>query len=187
MDEDKLLMIKFQNGDKDAFEELISKYRHKAISFAIRFGCDHYIAEDIVQECFAYLYVNRNNYNIKFSFKTYLYAMIKNKSIDYMRKWNRVCPSSEVDMMGISLNTPEEIYLQKEESEELNSQVKKLKDDYKTVVYLIDYEGFTYKEAASIMKKTVPQIKILVFRARKKIKTLYCNGGLNSDFTKSKG
>ncbi|GAA0182315.1 RNA polymerase sigma factor RpoE [Clostridium sediminicola] len=177
MDEDKSLMIRFQNGDKEAFEELILKYRQNATNFAVRFLNDSYIAEDIVQECFAYLYVNRDKYNIKFSFKTYLFTMIKNKSIDYIRKWNRVSPCSDVEINEINLNSPEEIYIQKEENNEINRNINKLKDDYKTVVYLIDYEGFTYKETARIMKKTLPQIKIMIYRARKKLKTLYCNGG----------
>lgn len=187
MDDDKSLMLKFQKGDKEAFEELILKYRDNAVNFATRFVHDYYIAEDIVQECFAYLYVNRGKYNIKFSFKTYLFTMIKNKAIDYIRKWNRVSPYSEVEINEINTNSPEEIYLQKEENEEINQNIKKLKDDYRTVVYLIDYEGFTYKETATIMKKTVSQIKIMVYRARKKLKTFYCNGGLNNEFTKSQG
>lgn len=170
MGDDKSLMHRFQKGDKEAFEELILKYRDNAVNFAIRFVHDYYTAEDIVQECFAYLYVNRDKYNIKFSFKTYLFTMIKNKSIDYIRKWNRVSPCSEVEITEINTNTPEEIYILKEDHEEINDKIKKLKHDYRTVIYLIDYEGFTYKETSRIMKKTVSQIKILIYRARKKLK-----------------
>ena len=46
------------------------------------------------------------------------------------------------------------------------------KEDYKTAIYLIDYEGFSYKEAGIILKKNSAQMKILIFRARRKLKSL---------------
>ena len=49
--------------------------------------------------------------------------------------------------------------------------MKKLKPEYHQILWLIYFEGFTNKEAASIMKKSVHSIETLVYRARKSLKT----------------
>lgn len=178
MDEDKLLMKEFQDGNKKSFEKIIIKYRASAISFAERYIHDRYMAEDIVQESFAYLYVYRDRYNSKYSLKTYLFTIIRNKSIDYFRKNSKVDLWEECYMMdkmrdniGDSKNNLEEIILKREENNMLKENIKKLKIEYQTAIYLIDYEEFSYKEAAKIMNKNLAQMKILVFRARRKLRT----------------
>ncbi|WP_026894688.1 RNA polymerase sigma factor [Clostridiisalibacter paucivorans] len=175
MNEDKVLMTKFQNGDKYSFEQLILKYRNTGISFAKRFLHDRYMAEDVVQESFAYIYVYRDRYNDKYSFKTYLFTIIRNKSIDYIRKENRIVLYK--DDSFVDLNSPEERVIEKEDKDLLNISINKLNDSYRTAIYLIDYEGFKYKEAAKIMGKNLAQMKILIYRARKKLKCLLEKGG----------
>ena len=86
MKDDKILMKEFQNGNEESFEKLIIKYRNSAVYFSSRYTMDKYIAEDIVQEAFAYIYVYKDKYNEKYAFKTYLFTIIRNKSIDYIRK-----------------------------------------------------------------------------------------------------
>lgn len=171
MDEDKLLMKKFKEGNEGCFEELIIKYRNAAVRFAAQYTKDEYIAEDIAQESFAYLYVYKDKYNEKYSFKTYLFTIIKNKSIDYYRKiMKEKYRQSSCDLS--SFDTPEEITLKNERKNLVINNINKLKKDYKTAVYLIDYEEFSYKEAGKIMGKNMAQMKILVYRARKKLKLL---------------
>ena len=57
-----------------------------------------------------------------------------------------------------------------EQLEDYVMTIDKLKEEYKTAIYLIDYERFSYKEAGIIMGKNSAQMKILIFRARKKLK-----------------
>ena len=44
---------------------------------------------------------------------------------------------------------------------------KSIKPEYQNILYLIDIEGFSYKETAHILKKTDTNIKVLIHRARK--------------------
>lgn len=170
MDKDKELMAKFQNGDKKAFEQLVIKYRYNAISFSQRFIHDPFMAEDITQDAFAYIYVYRDKYNSKYSFKTYLFTIIRNKSIDYFRKkQDRPLYDKALISQGENL---EETIIKKDRANCVNRNIDKLKEDYKTVIHLIDYEGFSYHEAAKIMGKSKAGIKILIYRARKKLKSL---------------
>ena len=171
LEEDKILMKKFQKGNDEAFEKLIVKYRASAVYFAQRYTKDKYIAEDIAQESFTYLYVYKDKYNEKYSFKTYLFTIIRNKSIDYIRKSKR--EELKDNLCGFTyLDNPEELLIKHERKYLVINNINKLKEDYKTAIYLIDYEGFSYKEAGIILKKNSAQMKILIFRARRKLKSL---------------
>ncbi|SKC88274.1 RNA polymerase sigma factor [Maledivibacter halophilus] len=171
MDTDKELMASFQGGDKDAFERLIIKYRHKAISFSQRFIHDPFMAEDIVQDAFAYIYVYKDKYNSKYSFKTYLFTIIRNKSIDYIRK-KRDTPLYDDKSLISKGEALEDTIIKRDKANCVNRNLNKLKEDYKTAIHLIDYESFSYKEAAKIMGKSNAGIKVLIYRARKKLKSL---------------
>lgn len=171
MDEDKILMQKFQDGDEQSFEALMVKYRSAAVYFAEKYTFDKFIAEDIAQESFAYLYVYKDKYDDKYSFKTYLFTIIRNKSIDYYRKIKRDNLQYDLDNLSSS-DTLEDTILKNERRILFKNNINKLKEDYKVAIYLIDYEQFTYKEAGKVMNKNLAQMKILIFRARKKLKFL---------------
>lgn len=169
MREDNALMSKFKAGDRESFEKLILKHREGAVNFARRYLNDGYMAEDIVQESFADIFVYRDRYRDNFSFKTYLFTIIKNKSIDYIRKKHAV-PQDEIKTDGYE--SPEQIVLDNEQRNYIRRMINRLKEDYRTVLYLLEYEDFSYEEIARIMGKNLGQVKILVFRARQKLKTI---------------
>ncbi|WP_102401720.1 RNA polymerase sigma factor [Haloimpatiens massiliensis] len=168
MEEDLHLMRKFKDGDLESFEKIVIKYRKSAVAFSQSYVHDYYIAEDIVQESFGYIYVYKEKYNEKYKFKTYLFTIIRNKSIDYIRKKSTV-PLSEIHN-DISKDDTVESILNQEKRKMLKDKIYELKDEYRNVIYLIDFEGFSYKEAAEIMGKNLMQIKILIYRARKKLR-----------------
>ncbi|MBZ9637713.1 RNA polymerase sigma factor [Clostridium sp. FP1] len=108
------------------------------------------------------------SYNNKYSFKTFLYTVIRNKCIDYLRK------QKPVNIDDIKLRTPsaEDIVMKKEDRLFVTKLLGKLREDYKTALYLYEYEGMSYKDIAKIMIKSVGQVKIIIFRARKKLQNL---------------
>ena len=62
---------------------------------------------------------------------------------------------------------PELHLLEQEGKEELYRALKSLKEEYQEVLLLTELEGMKLKEAARVMGKTLPQIKVLAHRARK--------------------
>ena len=71
MEEDKYLYNNFLKGDMDSFKCLILKYKNNLIYFLLKYVKDMQIAEDISQDVFVYILVNKKKYNFKYSFKTY--------------------------------------------------------------------------------------------------------------------
>jgi len=169
MKEDKELISSFMDGDDIAFEALVLKYRQPAVQFSMQFVHDYYMAEDIAQESFASIYVYKERYNFKASFKTYLFTIVRNKSIDYIRKNKKI---SLEDVQAIDEISVEDLVVKQEEKIHLKNTIGMLKDDYKIAIYLIDYNDMSYEEAAKVMGKSSVQIKILIHRARKKLKLL---------------
>lgn len=166
-DGDNNLMQKSIEGDQSSFEELVIRHMDNAIFFAKRYVQDIYVAEEVVQESFADIYVNIERYRDNYSFKTYLYTIIKNKCIDYIRKNTRLDTYQHVEQEGMSA---EEIALNKERWSIFGKAFGKLKSEYKTVIYLYAYEEFSYEEISKIMGKNMGQIKILLYRARQSLK-----------------
>lgn len=173
---DSNIIDRYLEGDKEAFEDLIIEYRESAIAFAKQYTKDSYLAEDMVQEAFAYVYVYRDRYNKKYSFKTYLYTIIKNKSIDYIRKNSRLSSLDENIEVAATKDLEEEIIL-KEEKETLKDCLQIMKKEYREIIYLYEYEELSQKEIASILNMSLPMVKVTLFRARKKLKELYLKGG----------
>ncbi len=174
MHEDNILMERTQNGDKTAYESLVLKHRKKSIEFANSFLLNLSTAEDVVQECFAKVYINRHLYKPTYSFKTYLFTIIRNRCIDELRKEKHRTTVNIDDIYHVSDgSTPEQQLLTKETSQTIFTMLNSLQDNYKTALYLFAVDGMSYKQIAKVMQKTVPQVKILIFRARKKLKLLY--------------
>lgn len=175
---DNELMLLVKNGNKEAYEILMTKYLSQAKSFACKYVHDSYAAEDIVQESFADIYVQRFSFDQQYNFSTYLYAIIKNKALNYLKK-NRELPMSSFDEEAeipileqklIDQMTPETEYFKKSDFLELMVAIQRLKEDEKNLLYLYAVEEFTYKEIAEKLGITVMQVKIRLFRSRKKLK-----------------
>ena len=81
MDNDKILYENFLNGNKEAFDILMDKYRLNLIYFTNRFLNDVEASEDLAQDVFVYILINRKEYDFKYSMKTYLYTIAKSLSI----------------------------------------------------------------------------------------------------------
>ena len=176
--DDKEWMLLVRDGNKEAYEVLIKKHMSQAKAFALKYVHDTYAAEDIVQESFADIYVQRFNFDQQYSFSTYLYAIIRNKAMNYLKK-NRELPMSSfeeqtetplLEQKLIEDVTPETEYFRKTELRELMSAIQKLNEDEKNLLYLFAAEECTYKEIAGKLGITVTQVKIKLFRARKKLR-----------------
>lgn len=169
MDEKKLYQD-FLDGNIKAFEEIVYTYKNSLIAFITRYVKDLEIAEDISQEVFVDIYINKEKYNFKFSLKTYLYTIAKYKAIDYLKKMKSYETIENLEFVN-QKNTEDEILLYESNANVVNT-LKKLKKNYEIAIYLADIEKFSYKEIAKITKSTVPQVKVTIHRARKSLKNI---------------
>ena len=114
--------------------------------------------------------VNKEQYDFKYSFKTYLYMIAKCRAINYINREKRAISGLNYENLYIEDNDLEEIVYKNEKTKEIRKVINKLKPDYQAVICLTSLEGFKYKEVAKIMDKNVGQIKVMLNRAKKKLK-----------------
>lgn len=168
---DNELMARASAGYPKAYETLVLRYRREAWHYCYSLMKNEAWAEDIVQDCFVDIYVRREDYKDTFSFRTYLYAIIRHKSADYLRKAGRACFVQEdfLDAVALKESSPEEEYLKKESRDHVMEWLRELPDHQREALYLFCVEGMSYGEIARHMGKTAAQIKIWIYRARKKL------------------
>ncbi|MBU5313765.1 RNA polymerase sigma factor [Tissierella carlieri] len=167
MDE-RLQLLK--SGDENAFEEFVLKHRKEAVNFALSILKDYYAAEDVVQDSFAIFYVYRERLRDYSTLKSYLFSIIHNKSVDYIRDNNK---NIYTDYNIASTISPEEIILNKEKEHRFMDNFNKLDESQKSILYLYAFQQMSYKEISEVLDISLSKVKINIFRARKKLKALY--------------
>lgn len=169
-------MLSFREGNLEAFEWLVRKYRKPAVRFAYHLTGDYHTAEDLAQDCFAYLLVYPEKYDHRAAFQTYLFTILRNKSIDSIRKRTRQramvegqenaglkggqAQKDNPDGSGYgrsgSIHTqgaddPERLAILREEDLEWRRRLLQMKPDYCQAVYLVDVGQMSYEQAAAVM------------------------------------
>ena len=163
----------FLNGNNEDFNALIIKYRKELTYFIMTYVRNIDIAEDIAQDTFVYMIVNKKEYDFKYSFKTYLYTIAKSRALNYIKKNKKLISIEDVFFCRNDLDIDlENDFIQKEYYNEIRSSIKKLKKDYQIIIYLYDFQGFKYKEISKILNQNISKTKMLIHRARKALKNI---------------
>lgn len=168
--EDIILYSDFLDGNNEAFNKIISNYRIKLINFIFTYVKNKEIAEDLAQDTFVYLLINRKVYDFKYTLKSYLYTIAKCRALNYLRKEKKIIKLDESYMKNMEDSISIEDDLIKEENKRIIlNAIQKLKPQYKQAIFLRDIEELKYIDISRILNKSVPQIKVLIHRARKSL------------------
>lgn len=153
-------------------EEIYKEYSKKVYSYLLSLSKDANIAEELLQETFYSAVKNINKFRNESSVKTWLYAIAKNKWIDYcknMQKSNEV-EINENSIELVSDKTIEDDYLNKSELLDVCKKIHKMDEKSKEVIYLRIFTNFSFKEIADIIGKTENYARTIFFRAKNKLK-----------------
>lgn len=164
---------RFLDGDRDAFGEIVELYRENLIFFICRYVNDLDTAEDLAEDVFVELLVHPERFEQKSSLKTYLFAIARNKAVDWLRKHKRMQLVPIEDAGEIAdLMTLEESVAKSEQEKRLSDALNGIKEEYRTALHLVYLEDMSYDDAGKIMKKNRKQVENLVFRGKKALRAL---------------
>ncbi len=164
---------RYLDGDDSGIVEIIKTYKDGLTLYINGYVNNIFIAEDLMEEVFFKLASKRPRFSGKSSFKTWLYAIARNLTLDYLR-YNSKFVSDSIDEYGNFLaeeTNVEKEYLIQEQKIILHRSMRKLKNEYFQVLYLVYFEGFTNSDVATIMKKNKRQIENLIYRAKNSLKS----------------
>ncbi|MCI8409073.1 MAG: RNA polymerase sigma factor [Lachnospiraceae bacterium] len=164
---------RFLNGDDSGIVDIVKDYKDGLILYINRYVENILIAEELAEDTFFKLMVKKPRFLPHYSFKTWLYTIGRNVAMDYIRKKRKIVFDT---MENFEFLTREEdsllqAYLREEKKQIVHKAIGKLKPEYREVLQLIYFEEFTNTETAQIMKKSKRQVEMLVYRAKKSLKT----------------
>ncbi len=181
-DKEQKLIKKCVNGNLKAFDELIEKYEKTAYNIALRMLKNPEDAMDVSQEAFIKVFKSIKTFNFESAFSTWLYRIVTNTCLDFLRKRNSNIYSIdnpiqtedgeiERDIPDEALS-PEELLEKKLTKEMVNSAINKLEENHRTVIILRDIQGFSYEEISKILDCSIGTVKSRINRARKNLKDI---------------
>jgi len=167
---EKLLIQQTLNGDTKSFEHLVLLYQGKLMRF-LRARC--YIqhqAEDVYQETFISAYRYLSSYNDKYEFSTWLF----NIAINILKKHY----THQQGMQSVEDNQQLVESLVDEKQNELSNQqyniwlIAKqiLPEEHYDVLWFSYVEGYTSKQVAQVVDKSVAWVKINSMRSKQQLK-----------------
>jgi len=83
---DEMLMVRYQRGDRDAFAELVRRYKTPVFNFVLRHIRHSNTAEDVTQDVFLRVVQNAAEFKHEARFSTWLYTIARNLCVDQLRK-----------------------------------------------------------------------------------------------------
>jgi RNA polymerase sigma-70 factor (ECF subfamily) len=165
------LINRIRKDDVKAFELLVKEYSDSLYQFALRNLKDSQAAKDIVQDVFVKIWNNRKTISIKSHVKPYLFRMVRNKSLDFVRH-NAVKQQVEeyLEVHTEHVKSPEENFTDHELSSALSEAVDKLPEQCRAIFTLKKYHDFSYAEISETMNISVNTVQSQMGIAFKKLR-----------------
>lgn len=146
------LVLRAQNGDRDAFSELVCLHARGVMNVIYRMYGDVQIAEDAAQETFIHAWLHLSSFRPQASLRNWLYRMGINAATDLLRKQKQIAPQ---DLDDFQLSDPqlgpEALFSQEERAAFVQKAVLSLPDASRAVLVLREYEGLSYHEIAEAL------------------------------------
>ena len=177
---DQALVERVQQGDKKAFNLLVSRYQNRVAGLLTRYVSPNDIP-DVVQESFIKAYRSIGAFRGDSAFYTWLYRIAVNTAKNYLTAQGRRPPNvdilaEEAESYDVGSNlrdvaTPENEMLSNELKKIVFDTIKGLQEDLRTAITLREIEGLSYEEIAEIMECPVGTVRSRIFRAREIIES----------------
>jgi len=156
-----------------AFKEKYIPYHQKMYRVAFRLLEDACDAEDIVQEVYIKLWNKRDELNHIENPESYCIVMLRNLCLDFLRSKNKhqMQSTEDVPLSDKAILTDEIDNL--DEIKQVEAIIEQLPEQQQTIIKLRHFEEYTNEEIEKIMGLTSVNVRVLLSRARKRIKELF--------------
>lgn len=185
------------DGDGNAFEALVAAYEKNVYNLALRMTGNAQDAEDMAQEAFVKAYTSLPGFRGDSKFSVWLYRIVSNVCLDFLRRQNRRPASSlslededgEESQMDIpdESQSPEQLLERSLTQEAVRRGLQSLSAEQRQILLLREIQGLSYEEIAETLDLEAGTVKSRIFRARKKLCAfLIADGNIPDSFASSK-
>jgi RNA polymerase sigma-70 factor, ECF subfamily len=161
MTSDEALMLEFQRGSREAFEELFARYRDPLYGFFRRRLESNARAEDLTQETFLAVIRATARYEPRSLVRTYLYGIaLKLLAVERRRQARD----------GVAVQTDAAAAVHADESLWVRQALQKLDPLEREILMLREFEQLSYAEIADLQRVPVNTVRSRLFRSRLALK-----------------
>ena len=168
--DDRMLVETIRGGDAEAFEQLVRRKTPKVYALCFRIIGNAEDAKDIAQLVFIKLWENLEKYDAAYTFDTWLYRMVTNVAIDFIRsrqsRDNAV--NSTLRLVRTTVDPDQALSIQRKEIEAVFNDVSSvLSPKQKTIFVMREMEDLPSVEIAKILGCRESTVRNHLFNARK--------------------
>jgi RNA polymerase sigma-70 factor (ECF subfamily) len=194
---DTALILRCQERDPAAFDEIVARYKQKIHSYVCRMIGDSDDAEDVTQDVFVKMYVAIPSFRSEASVSTWLFRIAGNLCIDRFRKKQRRSQGFGGDLLSLDAgydnassgrgesgdaqstidvpdlrSEPQSNLERVEMDSKVQDALKGLPEKLRAAIILHDIEGFEYEQIAQIEQCPLGTVKSRIFNARMQMRKL---------------
>ena len=154
-------------GQNSAYGEIFSRHRQRAFALAYQYLHNQEDAKDIVQDAFVKAFLNLSKFKFDKKFGPWLLTIVRNLSIDFLRRRKKVSPEGLPDAIPDPRSTSgaERRVLRGE----IWAALYGLKPDQREIIFLKDYQGHSYLEISEILSIPLGTVMSRLHHARKNL------------------
>jgi RNA polymerase sigma-70 factor (ECF subfamily) len=177
------LIARSQSGDAAAFNELVTRYRQRAFAMIYQMVRNEEDAWDLAQDGLLKAWRNIRLFRGDAQFFTWLYRILMNVTIDWLRRKQVKGETEFDDTVGLhsiepaSTTTPRGDLApalrlaDKEIRARIDSAIARLSPEHREVIVLREIDGLEYQEIADHAGISIGTVMSRLFYARKKLQT----------------
>lgn len=182
---DEQLIRALARSDENALRLLVERYSPSIYRFSVRYTGDESLAEDVAQEVFLRLFLHAKKYTTGRSFKTWLFTIARNVSIDLARPYSHRKSSSShfgddparedftPELIVNGSPTQEDRMAARERQQMMVELLQDLPEKQRAAIILKYYEEMSTKEIAVVLGKSVSSVESLLARAKQNLAKLW--------------
>jgi RNA polymerase sigma-70 factor (ECF subfamily) len=170
---DAELLVRYAEGEEDAFREIVNRYKNGLYAFLKRFINQQSVVEEVFQETFLQLFTSRDSFDPSRPLRPWLFTIAANKAKDYLRKQHRTAAIplgtiSEQDEMSFDdmLNclasdtrVPYEGLERDEMARRVREVIADIPESLREILILAYFNEFSYKQMAEILSIPIGTVK----------------------------
>ena len=169
--EDYWLLEQYISGHSGALAVLVKRWHGKLCKQAYWYTKDYEASKDIAQECWESVIKKAHNLKDPKKFGSWILSIVKNKSIDWIRKQKWSITEIEIHRIDLKERANDEANSNAEATDRVLKEVQKLPGNQLIVLKLFYLEEYSLKQISNILKISKGTVKSRLFYAREKLKS----------------
>lgn len=185
--DERVLIERAQGGDREAFESLVYRYDRDVLRLVLHILKRPEDARDVYQEAFLKIYRNLPRFRFECSFHTWMYRVVTNSCLDYLRRRNSRPEDQAPDLAAISQNArpvdffdaqrdtaaasdPERQMMGREIRTRISAAIQQLSPRERMVFEMKHYQGLKLRAIGEALGTSEETVKNSLFRATRKLR-----------------